>query len=119
MQKLCGCLPYYYPAFGTVWNVSTSCNVKGLRCLARKSGMWLLLSHFDCSALHLTIYNLAFLHALEPRAFDDNTTYIKAPHCNCPNDCSETVYSQVPVPKATHEIFLLHEESLHTGNQPS
>ena len=53
----------------------------------------------------MTNYNIAFLHALEPRAFDDNSTYIKAPHCNCPNDCSETVYSQVPEQNATHEHF--------------
>lgn len=38
IMKECGCLPYYYPDFKTVWNRETSCNVTGLQCLADKYG---------------------------------------------------------------------------------
>ncbi len=29
----CGCLPYFYPDFGKVWNKPTTCNAEGLKCL--------------------------------------------------------------------------------------
>ncbi len=34
----CGCLPYYYPAFGRAWNKSTTCNLEQLRCLSKQAG---------------------------------------------------------------------------------
>ena len=40
LQEKCKCLPYYYPDFGSVWNASAICNLKGLSCLARKSGIF-------------------------------------------------------------------------------
>lgn len=31
----CGCLPYYYPDFSKVWGKSTTCDLDGLKCLAK------------------------------------------------------------------------------------
>ena len=38
MVKECGCLPYYYPNFASVWGIDTSCDLKGLKCLSQQSG---------------------------------------------------------------------------------
>ena len=29
MTDQCGCLPYYYPDFGTAWDMDTNCNLTG------------------------------------------------------------------------------------------
>ena len=35
----CGCLPYFYPDFATVWHKNhTDCNDVGLKCLAERAG---------------------------------------------------------------------------------
>ncbi len=33
LYEKCGCLPYFYPEFGAVWNKPTTCNAEGLKCL--------------------------------------------------------------------------------------
>ena len=38
LQEECHCLPYYFPNFAPLWNVSTSCGIDGIRCLANNSG---------------------------------------------------------------------------------
>ena len=32
---MCGCLPYYYPDFSKVWRKNTTCDLAGLKCLAK------------------------------------------------------------------------------------
>ena len=33
MMQYCNCLPYYFPDFSESWNMSTDCDVQGLKCL--------------------------------------------------------------------------------------
>ena len=33
MQDECGCLPYYYPNFGSVWGKKTTCDLEGYQHL--------------------------------------------------------------------------------------
>ena len=33
LMERCGCLPFYYPDFGSVWAKDTHCNFTGLECL--------------------------------------------------------------------------------------
>lgn len=35
---LCGCLPYYFPDFSTVWNKTITCGYNGLVCLSNVAG---------------------------------------------------------------------------------
>ena len=43
--KECGCLPYYFPDFSTVWKQDTSCDYAGLLCLSRVAGINLVKRH--------------------------------------------------------------------------
>ena len=38
IQDQCGCLPYYFPDFSTIWQKDTNCNLTGLLCLSAISG---------------------------------------------------------------------------------
>ncbi len=37
LRQSCGCLPYYFPSFGSVWKQNMNCNLTGLKCLAENS----------------------------------------------------------------------------------
>lgn len=38
IMAVCGCLPYYFPDFKSVWTNGTACNLDGLKCLAAVAG---------------------------------------------------------------------------------
>ena len=38
----CGCLPYYYPDFSSVWNKTTNCNHTALQCISKLVGKQIL-----------------------------------------------------------------------------
>lgn len=40
IQRICNCLPYHYPNFGKFWKKDTTCNLKGLRCIANITGKY-------------------------------------------------------------------------------
>ena len=36
--KECGCLPYYFPNFASIWGKNTHCDEDGLECLVKVAG---------------------------------------------------------------------------------
>ena len=47
LNKQCGCLPYYYPNFGHVWNKPTSCDLLGKMFLKNITALWPLIYIFS------------------------------------------------------------------------
>jgi amiloride-sensitive sodium channel len=54
MQEECGCLPYYFPNFGKVWNKNTTCNRTGLDCLSNVAG------EYQCQCQNQYQYNFQY-----------------------------------------------------------
>ena len=65
----CGCLPYFFPRFDSVWNKNTNCDLDGLECMRNHT------THLN--ALHVD---------------DDWHGGVPGPECNCPDDCIDTMY---------------------------
>ncbi len=81
LNKTCGCLPYYFPDFGTVWGVNTACNLKGLQCLDEQESK--LEGYFVSCCIN--------------GFFPGIITSLKTPtspgaDCYCPLECDDTAY---------------------------
>ena len=92
IYEKCGCLPYYFPNFASVWKKDTTCTVDGLECLASNAGI----SYFS-TPLHLSHFFsfVGLLSALETGANDqahDEEGFAKGADCYCPVDCEENLY---------------------------
>lgn len=72
--KHCGCLPYYYPNFNSIWKKETACDIDGLNCLANVT---------------------AHLYAVKIKGEEGGAEFEKGAECDCPDPCEETVYFQV------------------------